>query len=202
MSEDSEDKVTFLQGQLSRPSRIAMVLVALALIPALFLPVWEITLHAPQYPGGLTVEIYANTVGGDLQEVNGLNHYIGMQEIHPDEFPEFRFIPFFILRFFAFAALAFLVARIPIAAIGYVDFVIFGMVMLADFQGWLARYGQNLDPSAAITIEPFTPKFLGTTQVGQFAVTSSPTFATILMMLAGAAGPAILVYEWWRRRGA
>ncbi|MDX1577210.1 MAG: hypothetical protein R3266_01950 [Gemmatimonadota bacterium] len=190
----------FLQGELSRPSRILLLLVALALIPGLFLPVWQITLHAPQYPGGLTVDIYANTVGGDLQEVNGLNHYIGMAEIHPDEFPEFKFIPFFILRFLAFAGLAFLVARIPIAAIGYIDFALFGVVMLADFQGWLTRYGQNLDPAAAIEIEPFTPKFLGTTEVGQFAVTSFPTIATGLMALAGLAGPAILLYEWRRRR--
>ena len=190
----------FLQGELSQPSRAAMLVVALAMIPALFLPVWRITLHAPQYPDGLSVDIYANTVGGDLQEVNGLNHYIGMAEIEPDEFPEFRLIPFFILRFLAFAGLTFLVGRIPVAAIGYIDFVLFGVVMLADFQGWLAEYGQNLDPAAAITIDPFTPKFLGTTQVGQFAVTSYPTAASILMGIAGLAGPAILLYEWWCRR--
>jgi len=189
----------FLQGELSKTSRIILLVVALAMIPALFLPVWKITLHAPQYPGGLTVDIYANTVGGELQEVNGLNHYIGMAEIDPDEFPEFRLIPFFILRFLAFAGLAVLVARIPIAAIGYIDFLLFGVVMLADFQGWLSRYGQNLDPGAAISIDPFTPKFLGTTEVGQFAVTSFPTVSTILMGLAGLAGPVILLMEWRRR---
>ncbi len=194
--------IPFLQGELSRPSRVLLLVVALAMIPALFLPVWKITLHAPQYPDGLSVEIYASTVKGDLREVNGLNHYIGMAEIRPDEFPEFRFIPFFILRFLAFAGLAFLVARIPIAAIGYIDFVLFGVVMLADFQGWLARFGQNLDPRAALTIEPFTPKLLGTTEVYQFGVSSWPTAATILMALAGAAGPVILLYEWRRRARA
>ena len=181
----SESRLDFLQGELSKPSRIVLLLVALSMIPALFLPVWKITLHAPQYPGGLAVEIYANTVGGDLQEVNGLNHYIGMAEIHPDEFPEFKLIPFFILRFIAFAGLAFLVARVPIAAIGYIDFALFGVVMLADFQGWLRDFGQNLDPAAAIEIDPFTPAFLGTTEVGQFAVTSCPTASPLLMGVAG-----------------
>ncbi len=190
----------FLQGELSKRSRILLVVLALAMIPALFLPVWRITLHAPQYPGGLTVDIYSNTVGGELAEVNGLNHYIGMAEIHPDEFPEFRLIPFFILRFLAFAGLAAMVARIPIAAVGYIDFALFGVVMLADFQGWLTRYGQELDPAAAITIAPFTPKFLGTTEVGQFAVTSFPTIATGLMALAGLAGPVILILEWRKSR--
>lgn len=193
---------SIFQGTLSVPSRLVMVVVALAMIPALFLPVWRITLHAPQYPEGLSVDIYAHTVGGDLQEVNGLNHYIGMSEIRPDEFPEFRLIPFFILRFLAFAALTLLVARIPVAAIGYIDFVLFGIVMLADFQRWLTAYGQNLDPAAAITIEPFTPKFLGVTHVGQFAVTSFPTTASILMGLAGLAGPAIMLFEVRRRRRA
>lgn len=197
-----KDLTHFVQGELSTPSRIAMVAVALALVPALFLPVWEITLHAPQYPGGLTVEIYAHTVAGDLQEVNGLNHYIGMKEIQPDEFPEFMFIPFFILRFLGFAALAALVARIPVAAIGYLDFVIFGAVMIFDFRTWLAQYGQNLDPAAPIEIDPFTPNFIGGTQVGQFSVTSYPSAATILMVLAGLAGPVLLGYEWWRWRRA
>lgn len=190
----------FFQSDLSRPSRILMIAVAAALIPALFLPVWNITLHAPQYPGGLTVEIYAHTVAGDLQEVNGLNHYIGMQEISPDEFPEFMFIPFFILRFLGFAALAALVGRMPVAAIGYLDFVIFGAVMLFDFQSWLREYGQNLSPDAPIEIDPFTPNFLGSTEVGQFEVTSMPSAASVLMIAAGAVGPVILGYEWWLRR--
>ncbi len=194
----STSKLDFLQGELSRPSRVILLLVALSMIPALFLPVWKITLHAPQYPDGLTIDIYSNTVGGDLNEVNGLNHYIGMAEIHPDEFPEFKLIPFFLLRFLAFAGLAFLVGRIPIAAIGYMDVAVFGVVMLGDFQGGLSDVGQNLDPAAAITIDPFSPKFLGTTEVGQFAVTSFPTIATALMGIAGLAGPLILLYEWRR----
>ena len=120
----------FMQGEISPLSRALIVVAAVALLPSIFLPVWRITLHAPQYPGGLEAVIYPNTVAGDLREVNLLNHYIGMQEIRPDEFPEFKFIPFFILRFLGFAVLAALVARIPVAAIGYLDFVFFGVTML------------------------------------------------------------------------
>lgn len=196
------DRLTsFFQSELSRTSRILLVAVALALLPSIFLPVWQITLHAPQYPDGLSVLIYPHTVGGELREVNLLNHYIGMQEIAPDEFPEFKFIPFFILRFFGFAVLAALVGRLPIAAIGYLDFVVFGAVMLYVFQYWLTEYGHNLSPEAPITIEPFTPRFIGTTVVGNFTVTSMPSTGAILMFVAGALGPVILVYEWFRRRG-
>ncbi|MDP2481273.1 MAG: hypothetical protein Q8W51_03260 [Candidatus Palauibacterales bacterium] len=197
------DRITpFFQSQMSLPSRILMVAVAAALLPAVFLPIWKITLHAPQYPGGLTVHIYSHTVRGDVQEVNELNHYIGMKAIRAEDFGEFRFVPFFILRFFAFAALAALVARLPVAAIGYIDFMIFGAVMLVDFQTWLYDYGRRLDPKAPIHLEPFTPKFLGTTQVGQFHVTSFPDWGAVVMLLAGLAGPVILVYEWRRQRAA
>lgn len=190
------------RGELSRSARIAVAVAALLLIPSAFLPVWTVTLHAPQYPQGLSLKIYPYQVSGEIQEVNTLNHYIGMQEIEPDEFPEFRFIPFFILRFLALAALAFLVARTEIAALGWIDFVIFGIVMLADFQHWLYEYGHNLSPDAPIRMDPFTPQFIGTTQVANFTVSSWPASGAILMGIAGALGPVSLGLEWWNRRKA
>jgi copper chaperone NosL len=198
---ESMDRVTsFFQSELSLTSRVLLVAVALALLPSIFLPVWEIGLLAPQYPDGLSVVIYPNTVGGDLGEVNLLNHYIGMQEINAHEFPEFMFIPFFILRFLGFAVLAALVGRLPIAAIGYLDFVVFGAVMLFDFKTWLYEYGHNLSPDAPLTMEPFTPSMMGTTQIANFTVTSYPSAGAILMFVAGALGPVILLWEWLQRR--
>ena len=67
-----QDLKDFFQGEISKPSRIALLVISLALIPALFLPVWEITLHAPQYPEGLSMEIMSHTVRGDIQEINNL----------------------------------------------------------------------------------------------------------------------------------
>jgi copper chaperone NosL len=195
------DRLTsFFQSEMSLASRVLLVAVALALLPSIFLPIWKIGLIAPQYPGGLEVIVYPHTVGGDLQEVNILNHYIGMAEIQPDEFPEFMFVPFFILRFLGFAVLAALVARLPIAAIGYLDFVVFGGVMLYDFKNWLYEYGHNLSPAAPFKVEPFTPGMLGTTQIANFTVTSYPSAGAILMFAAGALGPVILAYEWFRKR--
>lgn len=199
-TETGKGLTEFFQGEISRVTRIALILVALALVPSLFLPVWKITLNAPQYPGGLDLMIYAQELRGDLDEINILNHYIGMAEIRPDEFREFVFIPFFILRFIAFAVLAMLVARMPIAAIGYIDFALFGAVMMFDFQAWLTRFGQGLAQGAPLTIDPFTPKFFGTTEIGQFTVDSYPALGGVLMIAAGMLGPLLLAYELWRRR--
>lgn len=195
------DKLTnFFQGQLSTKSRVLMVVATLALLPAAVLPTWTITLHAPQYPGGLQVQIYPHTVKGDVGEVNLLNHYIGMQEIHADEFPEFRFIPFFILRFFGFALLTALIGRMAIAALGWMDFVLFGGVMLYVFHNWLYQFGNNLNAAAPLKIAPFTPNFIGHTSVGQFAVSSWPAAGAILMGVAGFLGPLIVLYEWRRSK--
>jgi hypothetical protein len=146
------------------------------------------------------MQIYPTTVAGDVREVNILNHYVGMREIDADEFPEFRFIPFFILRFLAFALLTALVGRMAIAAIGWMDFVLFGVVMLYTLQHWLHEYGNQLSPDAPLRLDPFTPNFFGTTAVGQFSVASWPGIGAILMGVAGLLGPAIVAYEWRNTR--
>jgi len=188
----------FFQGQLSPSGRALLLAAALAMVPSILLPTWTIRLHAPQYPDGLEMQIYPTTVRGDVREINILNHYIGMHQIDAAEFPEFRFIPFFILRFVGFALLTVLIARMPIAALGWMDFVLFGVVMLYTFQHWLYEYGHNLASDAPLKIAPFTPAFIGTTKVGQFAVSSWPAAGAILMGVAGALGPVIVFVEWRR----
>jgi hypothetical protein len=192
----------FFQGQLSGRSRLLIVVATLALLPSILLPTWTIRLRAPQYPDGLQIRIYPHTVTGDVDEVNLLNHYIGMHEIKTDEFPEFRFIPFFILRFFGFALLTALIGRMAIAALGWVDFVVFGAVMLYTLQHWLYQYGHDLAPNAPLKIEPFTPAFIGSTSIGQFTVSSLPAAGAILMSVAGLLGPLVAILEWRRMKAA
>lgn len=192
--------IKILQGNLSTPSRTLIVVASLALLPCIILPTWSITLRAPQYPDGLELTIYPNTVSGDLHEVNLLNHYIGMREIEPDEFSEFRFIPFFILRFLTLALLAGIAGQMVVAVLGYIDFVLFGIVMLSTLQHWLAEFGQNLSPNAPLSLQPFSAKFFGVTHVGQFSVASMPGIGAMLMAIAGAIGPVVIFLEWRRHK--
>ena len=88
---------------LSIPSRILVAFASGALIAVFFLPAWRIDLFAPQYPEGLSMYIWINKLSGDVEIINGLNHYIGMKHISADMFPEFKFMtPFF--NFFMVAA--------------------------------------------------------------------------------------------------
>ena len=70
-------------------SRILIAFAALAMGILLWQPIWRIDLWAPQYPEGLVLQIYHNTFTGNVDQINGLNHYIGMATINNAMFPEF-----------------------------------------------------------------------------------------------------------------
>ena len=73
-----------------------------ALIVVLFVPMWRIELDAPQYPEGLMMQIYPNKLGGNVDIINGLNHYIGMKTLHDEDFIEFKILPSIIIFFSVF----------------------------------------------------------------------------------------------------
>src|SRR5215204_601131 len=83
-----------MDNKLSVTSRILVAFASGALITVFFLPAWRIDLFAPQYPEGLTMNIWINGLSGEVDVINGLNHYIGMEPITAKMFPEFQFLPF------------------------------------------------------------------------------------------------------------
>ena len=59
--------------------RILLIIGGVLLVIVLFVPLWQIQLSAPQYPEGLILKIYPHKLGGNVNIINGLNHYIGMK---------------------------------------------------------------------------------------------------------------------------
>jgi len=81
---------------------ISLMIIASILLSLLFLvPLWKITLSAPQYPDGL--KMYLNIDGisdggtGDIANINIMNHYVGMKKIEQDDFKEFKIIPWVVI---------------------------------------------------------------------------------------------------------
>ena len=72
------------------------------MVAVLFVPMWRIDLVAPQYPEGLKLLIYPDKLAGNVDIINGLNHYIGMKTLHTGDFLEFTILPY-IIGFFAAA---------------------------------------------------------------------------------------------------
>jgi nitrous oxidase accessory protein len=188
----------YLAGSFPAWSRRWIVVAALVLLPVFFLPVlpvWTMKLWAPQYPEGLTLVIYANTIRGDLDKINTLNHYVGMHPIRPDDFSEFSTMPQLLTFFGVMALLAALVNRRWIAIAGWLGFTAFAIVMFRDYANWLWHYGHDLDPRAALKLEAFTPPLIGFKKMANFRVWSLPGPGTLLLGFAWLLGPVVLALE-------
>ena len=181
-----------------RSERRLIWVAALVLLPVFFLPVlpiWIMKLWAPQYREGLTLTIYANTLKGNLQSINTLNHYVGMKHISPDDFREFRFMPQALTGFGFLALLAALFNRRWIAILGWIGFTVFAGFMFSDYARWLWSYGHDLDPRAPIKLAAFSPPLIGWKQMANFKVLSLPGPGTLLLGLAWLLGPIAILLE-------
>ena len=105
MKEDSQLK------KMSGKTRMTTILCGLALIVVLFVPLWQIELAAPQYPEGLVLKMYPDKLGGNVEVINGLNHYIGMKTLHANNFIEFTILPYIIGCFALFCFLVTVINR-------------------------------------------------------------------------------------------
>ena len=171
----AEDRMRYML-----PTIFFLLAVAL-LVVSIFLPYWKMTLQAPQYPKGLSVQAYIFKLTGDVGEIDGLNHYIGMHSIDRAALSDLDWIPF------AIGALILLTLRV--AAIGdlrglidlIVVFCYFSIFSLFRFGYQLWVFGHNLDPRAPFEMEPFMPPLLGTAQIANFTTTSLPSGASYLI---------------------
>src|SRR5690606_11773096 len=81
---------------------ILMIIGSALLIGLFYFPLWNIMLGAPQYPDPLGMNIHVNKLAGheefDLQNIDGLNHYIGMQTLPKEgEMWEFEIFPIVVM---------------------------------------------------------------------------------------------------------
>ena len=74
--------------------------------------------------------------------------------------------------------------------------------MSTDYVQWLWRYGHELDPRAAITLQAFMPPVIGFQKMANFKVLSIPGPGTLLLGVAWLLGPAILWFERTRGRAS
>lgn len=193
--------------RLSARSRIVLVLASLLLLSVYFLPIWKIDLQAPQYPEGLGMYIEVNTIRGaekgNLESINGLNHYIGMKEIHPESIPELKIMPWL------FAAL--IVLGLGAAAYGRKWalyswtglFFLLALVGMVDFYLWEYDYGHNLDHERAIIKVPgmtYQPPLIGSKTMLNITAVSLPAAGGILAFISLATGFVLSALEIRARR--
>ncbi len=174
-------------SQLSALSRLLMLFSAILLTISIFVPIWRIELDAPQYPEGLKLLIYSDNLGGNVDIINGLNHYIGMKTLHAEEFIEFAVLPYIIGVFAALSLFVSLVNRKKLLYTLLSLFVLFGILAMVDFWRWEYNYGHNLDPHAAIIVPgmAYQPPLLGYKQLLNFGAYSIPDMGGWLFIFSG-----------------
>ena len=186
---------------MKKNSRIVLFVISLALIGAYFLPVWDISLEAPQYPEGLGFQIWLSKMSGDLNTVNGLNHYIGMKKIEPGSMVELKVMPF-VLGLLIVSGIAVSVAgRKKLLYVWIIFFLLLGMAGGIDFWKWEYEYGHDLDPTAAIKVPGMTyqPPLLGSKTLLNFTAHSYPAEGGYILITGGILAVAVGAYEFRKK---
>lgn len=182
-------------------SRIIVAVAALLLLALYYVPFWTITMSAPQYPEGIGMYIHINDVTGhnrhDLQNINILNHYIGMAEIHAEDFPEFVIMPWVIGGLIVLGLLAAASGSLKLAILWVALMVILGVVGLVDFYLWGYDYGHNLSPDAPIKVPgmSYQPPLIGCKQLLNIRACSWPYTGSIFIGLSMLCASAAIYYE-------
>jgi hypothetical protein len=175
-----------------------MIIGPLFLLGLYIFPLWNIMLGAPQYPEPLGMNIHIDGIQGvsefDIQNIDGLNHYIGMRKLpKPEDMWEFATFPLVIGGMVAFGVL--------IGILGFFEKVnykwfmgwfvlmsILGILGMYDFNEWMIDYGTNLDPNAIMKLTnpdgtpiSYKPPLFGHTKMLNFDVTSLPSTGAWMM---------------------
>jgi hypothetical protein len=174
-------EIAFFDLNLGLRSRVLILLSCVAVVPAFIYPLWGMVFTSNQYTDGLVLRIHAQELEGgksanrdDLREINSLNHYIGMRPLLESDFSEFTWLPLAFGILILLALRAMIIGKMSNLVDVFVLFVYLGLFSLWSFYHRLYIYGHNLDPTAAIKVEPFTPPLFGTKQIANFSVQSYP----------------------------
>lgn len=187
-----------MKTKLSFASRVAVAFASGALLCVFFLPAWRIDLFAPQYPEGLTMRIWINGLSGQVDIINGLNHYIGMKHISEEMFPEFSYLPYVVFVYLLIGLIIvftgskkWLVAYLGLIVLG-------GLLAMYDFYQWGYSYGHELDPNAAIRVPglSYQPPLIGHKRLLNFDAYSFPDVGGWVVIGASALAFLVGFLEW------
>jgi len=187
--------------------RLMLAAASLLLVAIFVLPLWRLTMFAPQYRDGLRLSIYSYKLEGgnnnqDIREINVLNHYIGMRDLVDEDFTEFKWLPFVV----GVLALLYLRAAVLGTVGGLLDVLVvnlyFSAFALVSFAHRLYQYGHTLSPTAAVKVAPFMPPVFGAKQLANFTVYSYPGPASWAMGVSTGLVMVAMIVAWRASRRA
>lgn len=187
-------------NKLTKIERVIVAIASLSLIIIYFVPIWRIDLFAPQYPEGLTMKIWINDIKGQIDIINGLNHYIGMRKISVAMFPEFDFL-IYVVGFYILLGLMVAIIGSRKILFWYLIFTAFGgMFAIYDYYRWGYEYGHNLDDTAPIKVPglSYQPPLLGHKRLLNFDAYSLPDIGGWIVIAAASVMILVWFFDWYR----
>ncbi len=192
---------------MSKTPRILVMLASVVMMGVYLFPLWSVRLTAPQYPEGLGMQIRINTVEGatenDLNNINNLNHYIGMKRIEPEAIPELRIMPWIVAVIIVTGLATAALAKRQLLYAWTAGFLAIAIIGLIDFWKWEYDYGHHLDNEHAILKIPgmtYQPPLIGAKQLLNFRAVSLPSLGGILVGVAMALALTAVVLAWRERK--
>jgi len=161
------------------------MLIGVLLLGGLFvLPLWNITLEAPQYPEPIGMNIHINKIAdmnpNDVQNINIMNHYVGMKDI-PETLPEFEIFPTVVIVMMALGLVVAFFLGHKWYLVWFILMCLLGAAGMYDFYLWEYDYGHTLKETAAIKFEnsdgspmAYQPPLFGTKTILNFVAHSYP----------------------------
>ena len=153
------------------------------------LPIWAVSLEAPNYPKeafpeGIPVYFHFDGYSGEIHEMNTINHYVGMDPMWIGGIFE-REIGIYALLLLSLGMVYFIAYNHKI--LNYVMLVPASLPLLfiADYSYWLYWFGHNLHDWGAFKIKPFMPTVFGDGKIAQFVTHSYPTIGFYMIVLIG-----------------
>jgi len=150
------------------------------------LPIWAVSLEAPNYPKeafpeGIPVFFHFDGYSGEVHEMNTINHYVGMDPMWVGGHFE-RAIGPYALLLLTLLYILFIAYNSKILNYLMLIPVSLPLLFLADYSYWLYWFGHNLHDWGAFKIKPFMPTVFGDGKIAQFTTHSYPTIGFYLLI--------------------
>jgi hypothetical protein len=150
------------------------------------MPVWKVSLEAPQYPkaafpDGIPVFFNLTDWNGKVSEMNIINHYIGMDPMEAGAVFVRKMVPFVYLLFFIMLIVYLFYKGPGWWLLGIIP-AFLPWYYLVIYSKWLYWFGHNLHPWGSFRIKPFMPTVFGDGKVAQFTTHSYPTIGFYVLL--------------------
>ena len=150
------------------------------------LPIWAVSLEAPNYPKaafpeGIPVFFHFDGYSGEVHEMNTINHYVGMDPMWVGGHLE-RAIGIYALLALSLGMVYFIAYNNRILNYIMLVPVSLPLLFIADYSYWLYWFGHNLHDWGAFKIKPFMPTVFGDGKIAQFTTHSYPTIGFYMIL--------------------